>query len=221
MGREVGAETVNSRRRRRASSDSQLRRARPHRSPCAIRIGAIADDGYGRFWVSRCGQPRVVRPHRYALAIALGGSIDESVNALHMSDNPICVRVTLDEAQQQPLHVVDGNQSQNLRDMAAKGRGGGRRRPGLWYGPDRAARATRAGCVRRYAMAETTYRCRQPTEERYTHAVLSSVDGSQPTVRNVGRYRQLPLPGSATSRSGNRDHSRNRPRCRHSHWTDS
>ena len=90
----------------------------------------------------------MVRPHRYALAIALGGSIDESVNALHMSDNPICVRVTLDEAQQQPLHVVDGNQSQNLRDMAAKGRGGGRRRPGLWYGPDRAARAARSRRLR-------------------------------------------------------------------------
>ncbi|MDQ0284819.1 MULTISPECIES: hypothetical protein [Nocardiaceae] len=120
----------------------------PRRSSCAIWIGAIADDGYGRFWVSRGGRPRVVRPHRYALAIALGGSIDESVNALHMCDNPICVRVTLDEAQQQPLHVVDGNQSQNLRDMAAKGRGGGRRQPGLWYGPDRAARAARSRRLR-------------------------------------------------------------------------
>jgi hypothetical protein len=124
----------------------------PHRSSCAIWIGAIADDGYGRFWVSRGGQPRVVRPHRYALAIALGGSIDESVNALHLCDNPICVRVTLDPHAAGigvgVRHVVDGTQSQNLLDMGAKGRGGGRRQPGLWYGPDRVARAARSRRLR-------------------------------------------------------------------------
>lgn len=45
-------------------------------------------------------------------------------------------------------HVVDGTQSQNLLDMGAKGRGGGRRQPGLWYGPDRLARAARSRRLR-------------------------------------------------------------------------
>lgn len=122
--------------------------AGPYPSSCAVWTGAIADDGYGRFWVARSGRQRVVRPHRYALACALGGAIDDSVNGLHVCDNPICVRVTLETIQGQPLHVVDGSQSQNLLDMAAKGRGGGRRQPGLWYGPDRAARAARSRRLR-------------------------------------------------------------------------
>ena len=124
----------------------------PHDGSCAMWVGAIADDGYGRFWLMRGGRQRVVRPHRYALARALGVPLTDDVTALHLCDNPICVRVTLDPHAAAigvgVRHVVDGTQSQNLLDMAAKGRGGGRRQPGLWYGPDRVARAARSGRLR-------------------------------------------------------------------------
>nr|WP_287454452.1 hypothetical protein [Rhodococcus sp. (in: high G+C Gram-positive bacteria)] len=122
----------------------------PHVDSCAIWVGAVADDGYGRFWLMRDGRQRVVRPHRYALARALGVPLTDEVTALHLCDNPICVRVTLDEDTRVGgvRHVVDGTQSQNLLDMGAKGRGGGRRQRGLWYGPDRNARAARSRRLR-------------------------------------------------------------------------
>ncbi|MBY4403087.1 hypothetical protein HQO26_17380 [Rhodococcus fascians] len=90
----------------------------------------------------------MVRPHRYALARALGVPLTDEVTALHLCDNPICVRVTLDENTRVGgvRHVVDG--TQNLLDMGAKGRGGGRRQRGLWYGPDRSARAARSRRLR-------------------------------------------------------------------------
>lgn len=100
----------------------------------------------------RGGRQRVVRPHRYALARALDVPLTDDVTALHLCDNPICVRVTLDPHAAGigvgVRHVVDGTQSQNLLDMGAKGRGGGRRQPGLWYGPDRVARAARSRRLR-------------------------------------------------------------------------
>lgn len=119
----------------------------PFESSCAIWTGAVADDGYGRFWLMRGGKQRVVRPHRYALARALGAPLGDDVTALHMCDNPICVHVTLSGAER-VRHVVDGTQSVNLLEMAAKGRGGGRRQRGLWFGPDRAARAARSRRLR-------------------------------------------------------------------------
>ncbi|MEV8237839.1 hypothetical protein AB0P23_21535 [Rhodococcus sp. NPDC077669] len=124
----------------------------PRPQSCAVWVGAVADDGYGRFWLMRGGRQRVVRPHRYALARELGVPLTDDVTALHLCDNPICVRVTLDSdaaaGRGGVRHVVDGTQSQNLLDMAAKGRGGGRRQPGLWYGPDRVARAARSRRLR-------------------------------------------------------------------------
>lgn len=119
----------------------------PFESSCAIWAGAVSDDGYGRFWLVRGGRQRVVRPHRYALALTLGESLTDAVTAMHMCDNPICCRPTLDGTDQ-VRHVVDGTQSANLLEMAAKGRGGGRRQRGLWFGPDRAARAARSRRLR-------------------------------------------------------------------------
>jgi hypothetical protein len=60
---------------------------------CWLWVGAIADDGYGRFWIGRDSYGRVVRPHRYALALALDGPLEDDVVAEHaVCDNPICVR---------------------------------------------------------------------------------------------------------------------------------
>jgi hypothetical protein len=117
----------------------------PEPRDCHIWIGAIADDGYGRFWLTRGGRARVVRPHRYALALALARPLTDTEVAMHdVCDNPICVRAT-SEALGRP-HVVAGTQSQNLAGMGAKGRGGGHGQ--RWFGPDRAARAARSRALR-------------------------------------------------------------------------
>lgn len=125
----------------------------PADADCWIWTGAISDDGYGRWWIRRPSGEHIIRPHRYALALAHGGRLDADDIAMHLCDNPICVRI-----EQEPLgstggrgslaHVVHGTQSQNLTEMARKGRGGGRRWPGGWYGPDRAARAERSRALR-------------------------------------------------------------------------
>lgn len=131
----------------------------PDRRDCWIWTGAIADDGYGRWWIRREHGERIIRPHRYALAIALGGHLDGDGVAMHLCDNPICVRAeTPTEARtgagggggrEQALggrggwgHVVAGTQAQNLAEMGRKGRGGG------WAGPTRAERAARSRALR-------------------------------------------------------------------------
>lgn len=102
----------------------------PAVTDCAIFTGAIADDGgYGRFWYGSHPR-RVVRAHRYALAQASGGRLPAGVVAMHLCDNPICVRTYPRGggealAQYGPLagaHVVAGTQRQNLAMMAMKGR---------------------------------------------------------------------------------------------------
>lgn len=120
--------------------------AGPGLRDCALWTGAIADDGYARFWLSGT---RVVRAHRYALALALGGHLPAGTVAMHLCDNPICVRATGTEdgealGRHGPLagpHVVAGTQRENLAMMAAKGR----------FGPaalTRAQRATRSRSLR-------------------------------------------------------------------------
>lgn len=130
---------------------------------CWIWTGAIADDGYGRWWIRRGCTERIIRPHRYALAIALGGHLDGNNVAMHLCDNPICVRAETPPGLGRPDHrgeinggvaeealggwdwgghVVAGTQSQNLTEMGRKGRGGG------WAGPTRAERAARSRALR-------------------------------------------------------------------------
>ncbi|QDQ99540.1 hypothetical protein FO059_18140 (plasmid) [Tomitella fengzijianii] len=104
----------------------------PAVTDCAIFTGAIADDGgYGRFWYGSHPR-RVVRAHRYALAQASGGHLPAGVVAMHLCDNPICVRAYACGggealARYGPLagaHVVAGTQRDNLALMARKGRAG-------------------------------------------------------------------------------------------------
>ncbi len=102
----------------------------PGVTDCAVFTGAIADDGgYGRFWYGSHPR-RVVRAHRYALALASGGHLSASVIAMHLCDNPICVRTYARGggealARYGPLagaHVVAGTQRDNLALMTMKGR---------------------------------------------------------------------------------------------------
>lgn len=110
----------------------------PH--DCAVFVGAIGDDGYGRFWLGRPGGPKVVRAQRFAVA-AVDGVMPAGLVAMHECDNPLCVRVG-------SRHVVIGTQSDNLTDMGRKHRGGGSGWGRGASGLDRQARRARAHAVR-------------------------------------------------------------------------
>lgn len=89
----------------------------PRDADCAIWVGAIGSDGYGRFQLQRGGTRICVRPSRYALALARGGVLAATTLALHECDNPACARVG-------PRHIVGGDQRHNMARMARMGRSG-------------------------------------------------------------------------------------------------
>ncbi|MDO3101096.1 hypothetical protein P5V93_23545 [Mycobacteroides abscessus subsp. abscessus] len=96
----------------------------PTETDCSIWIGAIGGDGYGRFYITRDGKGRCVRPNRFALARALRRPLGPDSLALHECDNPLCVKIAPEGASK--LHVVDGDQRDNMIRMARTRRGGGR-----------------------------------------------------------------------------------------------
>lgn len=118
----------------------------PVATDCWIWTGAIADDGYGRFWIQRDGRQRVVRPNRYALARWIGPVPADRVAMHGVCDNPICVRV--EPGSPQRSHVMLGTQSANLASMGAKGRSGGAQRAWMRNGLDREQRAARSYALR-------------------------------------------------------------------------
>lgn len=99
----------------------------PRIEDCAIYVGALSE-GYGVFALRRGGAVRVVRAARYALALSLNGeALPAQVRALHQCDNTVCVRVvSAEDTGGRRLHVVPGDQRENLTRMAQMGRGGGR-----------------------------------------------------------------------------------------------
>lgn len=90
--------------------------------PCVEWPFALDRQGYGTIGVVRQGQPAYnIRVHKYSLEIKLG-PLAKGHGALHFCDNPPCFR---------PSHLWSGTQSQNMADMAAKGRARWRRsKPG-------------------------------------------------------------------------------------------
>ena len=99
----------------------------PGADDCAIWVGPIGADSYGRFWVRRGGGERIMlRANRYALAAARDGvALQPWVRALHGCNNPACVRVSR-PGETGLLHVVGGSQRDNMLMMAGARRGGGR-----------------------------------------------------------------------------------------------
>lgn len=95
----------------------------PRPADCWLWLGAIADDGYGRFWfqdpTTTSGQ-RAVGAHRFALALLTGSLSDlDGLHSRHLCHVPLCVRATADDG----THLVSGTRSDNMRDRAAAGRG--------------------------------------------------------------------------------------------------
>ena len=86
----------------------------PEPPECHIWIGAIADDGYGRYWHSGI----VERVHRYAYR-QHHGALDANTVVRHRCDEPLCVN---------PAHLEAGTRSANRNDSTERGRQGKRRR---------------------------------------------------------------------------------------------
>lgn len=82
-------------------------------------VGAIADDGYGRFSINHDGRTDVVRPHRYSYALAHNNIELASFGQLmHVCDIPLCVRASDDEL----THLVPGDTRVNMLDRQSKRR---------------------------------------------------------------------------------------------------
>ena len=132
---------------------------------CTIWHGAIGDDSFGRS-ITREGRERTVKPHRYAVAYKLGVPIEFGEVVEHIvCDNPICCRAHPDPG---VGHIWPSTQADNLRRMASRGRGGGRRwwvRRWLWL-----SRAERAERSRALAAA-----VRDGWDEGRVHAVLMTI----------------------------------------------
>jgi hypothetical protein len=123
----------------------------PHERDCWIWTGAIADDGYGRFWVS--AQPsRVVAPHRFVVELVTGRPLDEGQIVEHaVCDNPICVRFAAthqDQVAPDADHLMVSTQAANLARMGRLGRGGGAWSTYRWRSTDRASLAARSRRLR-------------------------------------------------------------------------
>ncbi|MGO2533419.1 hypothetical protein [Arthrobacter rhombi] len=115
----------------------------PRPGDCWFWLGAISDDGYGRFTLNRDGGTRAVRPHRYAYYLATGVPLDEMPSLMHDCDEPICVHANADNAS----HLVTGTHRENMLDRVKKRRhsnGSGLR----YWGVGRAAQADRSRRLR-------------------------------------------------------------------------
>ncbi|HEV7950540.1 MAG TPA: hypothetical protein VGP24_12305 [Glaciihabitans sp.] len=91
----------------------------PEPDDCWIWTGAISDDGYGRFWITRDGKQRAVRPQRYAHEEVTGRHLTPAVQLLHRCDNPLCVHAVADPALS---HVSEGTHRTNMIDREQKNR---------------------------------------------------------------------------------------------------
>lgn len=91
----------------------------PHIEDCWIWSGAIADDGYGRFWTSTPTGQKVVRPQRWAYQEIIGTDLTPSTILRHRCDLPICVHVDTSENHS---HLVIGDTIDNAADRSERRR---------------------------------------------------------------------------------------------------
>jgi hypothetical protein len=92
---------------------------------CWIRAGAQNRIGYNHLWMNG----RVVDAHRFALELAIGRPLERSEHACHTCDTPNCVRndeigvyIVNGVALPRFGHLFIGTRTDNMTDMATKGR---------------------------------------------------------------------------------------------------
>lgn len=103
---------------------------------CWLWTGARTPNGYGRFALSKPGHPVYV--HRLSWRMANDNAeIPAKMDICHTCDVRHCVR---------PSHLWLGTRGDNLRDMAAKGRG---HRQGMGIKPE--PRGPRTACIHGHA----------------------------------------------------------------------
>jgi len=91
----------------------------PGPEDCWIWVGAIGDDGYGRYWENTPTGQRVWRAHRYAAALLLGGGLDENDVVRHeRCDVPLCVHASGGA----DSHLILGTVADNNLDRSRAGR---------------------------------------------------------------------------------------------------
>ncbi len=78
-------------------------------SGCWLWMGAVDHGGYGHCRIRGLD----VSAHRHALSAFLGRPIRDGLRACHRCDVRLCIN---------PLHLFEGTQLDNLRDMVSKGR---------------------------------------------------------------------------------------------------
>jgi hypothetical protein len=107
----------------------------PRPGGCAHWVGAIGDDGYGRFQAGTRPAARTVRPHAWVFERATGMR-PVRLRLLHSCDETGCVALE---------HLTVGTQAENVAQMHRRGRGW-RRHTGTadLRGPAGRARAIRA-----------------------------------------------------------------------------
>lgn len=92
----------------------------PEVDDCWIWIGAVGDDGYGRFWTAGDGtRQRTMRPQRFLYWQLTGIDLPPDTMLLHRCDIPLCVHVDVDC---EISHLRVGGAVDNQRDTSRAGR---------------------------------------------------------------------------------------------------
>jgi hypothetical protein len=166
--------------------------ADPRPGGCRYWIGAIADDGYGRFQAGVGVDAPTVAPHIFIWRVR-HGPVPVGKNLLHSCDERICVH---DEE-----HLAPGTQADNLQQMVRRGRGGRSRHTSTadirgWAGRSRAiAAALRDG------WDESALAAALAAGDPYQDQLALPLDLHQPDLRLPGRGG---LPAQARSRPTSR-----------------
>lgn len=123
----------------------------PGERDCWVWVGAIGDDGYGRFWTRReDGSQQVIRAHRFAFAQLMDDpALLDNAEVCHTCDNPLCVRAETGSGS----HLYLGDRAQNMRDRADRGRGNTQHGAQLYRTQTRAERARRSRALRAHVLA--------------------------------------------------------------------
>ena len=119
----------------------------PAASSCWLWVGAIGDDGYGRYWTqTETGTQRMLRAHRAAAEIIHGHTAITGKLVTHLCDNPLCVRAELGTTD----HLFIGTHAENMTERERRGRGN-LHNP-LWRHQGRTARTTAARTLRAHTL---------------------------------------------------------------------